>query len=132
MMDMVNGPLASSNQVDDMVFRFMPRERSLETFRQNRGFYSEIQYQLPSPPPRIRTTVRLMSGCQDDQLSYEGKDNGRFTEALKSVWGSGGFSGDYEQFHQRIVSEMPERQRSNHLVIGAANEGYDQQRPFTI
>lgn len=132
MMDMVSGPLASSNQVDDLVFRFMPRERSLETFRQNRSFYSEIQYQIPSPPPRIRTTVRLMSGCQDDQLSYEGNDNGRFTEALKSVWGNGEFSGDYAQFHQCIVSEMPEQQRSNHLVIGAANEDYDRQRPFVI
>ena len=78
------------------------------------------------------TTVRLMSGCQDDQLSYEGENNGRFTEALKKIWANGEFSGNYEEFHKLIVNDMPTRQTSNHLVIGAANEDYDQQRPFTI
>ena len=77
LMDMSTGPMSGSYEYEGSVYRFMPRERSRETYRENRSFYDEIQYQLPSPPPRIMTTVRLMSGCQDDQLSYEGENNGR-------------------------------------------------------
>lgn len=132
LLDMTTGPLASTNELDGLVFRFMPREQSQETFRKNKAFYDEIQYQLPSPPPRIRATVRLMSGCQDDQLSYEGKNNGRFTEALRSVWADAAFNGNHEQFHKIIVDNMPERQKSNHLIIGIPNEHWDSQRPFTI
>jgi hypothetical protein len=132
LMDMETGPLASTNKLDGLVFRFMPRERSLRTYRKNKTFYDEIQYQLPSRSPRIRATVRLMSGCQDDQLSYEGKNNGRFTEALRATWADAAFKGDYKQFHENIVADMPTNQNSNHLVIGTPNEGYDGQRPFTI
>ncbi|MGI9288944.1 MAG: caspase family protein [Pseudomonadales bacterium] len=116
--------------------RFMPRKPAIDTFKKNRDFYSNLQYQLPDPRPPIRATVRLFSGCQDDQLSsegeYKGVRNGRFTRTLKDLWADGQFRGNYNDFHKGIIAAMPETQQPNHLVVGEPSSDYDGQRPFTI
>jgi hypothetical protein len=76
--------------------------------------------------------VRLLSGCQDNQLSLDGTFNGLFTGQLLRVWSSGRFEGDYAQFHRAILARMPATQSPNHDVFGLENAGFDQQKPFTI
>lgn len=113
--------------------RAMPRNIAKETARKNRQFYADLQYALPSPRPEIRATVRLLSGCQEDELSYEAKNgSGRFTEALKQTYADGKFEGDYTAFHQAILEKVKEKQTPNHAVQGMPNEAFDKEPPFKI
>jgi hypothetical protein len=121
-----------------VVYRFMPDEVALRTYRRNAGFYDALQ---PERTPgsqgthrqaRVQATVRLMSGCQDNQLSADGTFNGLFTGMVLRVWSNGRFEGDYAAFHRAIVKRMPPTQTPNHFVIGAHNPTYASQAPFTI
>lgn len=113
-------------------YRYMPDDAAVRTYRSNKSFYDEIQRTLPKEAPEISATVRLLSGCQDDQVSLDGKFNGLFTGQLLRVWSSGSFEGNYRVFHDAIVSRMPASQTPNHLVIGAANEAFDAENVFQI
>lgn len=117
---------------DEAPARFMPRGVAVATFKKNYEFYDNIQFSLPDPRPPIRATVRLISGCQDDQKSRERDGNGDFTRALKALWAGGEFTGSYDEFYAAIRRSMPEIQQPNHLVFGKPDPAYDQQRPFTI
>ena len=110
----------------------MPRPIARSTARKNREFYADLQRQLPNPRPEIKATVRLLSGCQEDELSYEGRGNGRFTAALKRTYADGQFEGDYQSFHREIREQLKKKQRPNHMVRGAPNPDYDKENPFTI
>ncbi len=76
-------------------------------------------------------TVRLISGCQDNQTSGDGDINGLFTSRLLQVLEEG-FRGDYEKFHRAILHLMPETQTPNHWVVGRKDPGFDSQNPFEI
>ena len=133
----ISTDLRTAGQVvdPDEVFeqaRAMPRPVARATARKNRQFYMDLQRKLPNPRPEIKATVRLLSGCQEDELSWEGKGNGRFTEALKRTYADGSFDGDYESFHRQIRQQLKDKQRPNHMVRGVPNPGYDREHPFTI
>jgi hypothetical protein len=114
--------------------RAMPEEVALRTFRANRQFYGQLQ-QGPSAESvlsDLQVSVRLISGCQDSQVSLDGTFNGLFTGTLLKVWKEGAFDGNYGDFAKAIVARMPQTQVPNHFVVGAANPAFDGQRPFTI
>jgi len=113
-------------------YRFMPRSAARATQRRHRGFYAEIQQALPNPRRDLQTSVRLLSGCQDEQLSSELDGNGIFTRTLLTVWDEGRFSGDYAEFHREIIARMAPTQQPNHLLIGPRDPVFDGQKPFTI
>lgn len=124
-------PVSGAN-IHTPMFRAMPDEMALRTFRQNRTFYQNIMRGLPRDPSQIRATVRLISGCQDNQLSQDGTFNGLFTGTLLRVWAGGRFEGNYHQFHSRILRRMPPTQSPNHFVTGLPNPAFDSDRPFRI
>jgi hypothetical protein len=118
-------------------YRVMPDEVALRTYRQNAAFYDGLQQATArrsgvNETARLRATVRLISGCQDNQLSIDGTFNGLFTGMLLRVWNNGTFAGDYVAFHRAIVDRMPPTQTPNHYVIGAHEPGFAAQVPFTI
>lgn len=113
-------------------FRAMPKQVANRTYRRNREFYQGLQKGIPKDLPAIRATVRLLSGCQDNQLSLDGTFNGLFTGTLLDVWAEGAFRGDYAAFHRAILGHMPPTQSPNHFVIGASNPAFDGQKPFAI
>jgi hypothetical protein len=88
------------------------------------------------PKGNLRCSVRLISGCQDEQLSLDGPQNGRFTEELLAVWQNGRFDGDYSGFHRAIVNGIAldgtDAQTPNHMTIGVHDAAFDKQKPFTI
>ncbi len=112
-------------------YRCLSRKAALATFRANRDFYTTLQFELPRPHPPVKASVRLLSGCQDDQLSSENDENGRFTRTLAAIWGEG-FDGSYDELHREMRGRMPPEQQPNHLQLGERDEGFDRQRPFTI
>jgi metacaspase-1 len=128
----LNEPASAGHQGGRHVFRAMPDEVALRTYRKNRAFYDKLMSSLPKRAPSVRCTVRLISGCQDNQLSEDGTFNGRFTGTLLRVWDGGRFNGDYTAFHKAIRRRMPPYQSPNHFMIGVSDPDYDHQKPFTI
>lgn len=121
--------------------RLMPHRVATQTYRKNRNFYEKIGRSLQFADGDILNkelikplacSVRLISGCQDNQYSYDGFDNGRFTGALRRIWADGAFDGNYKRFHDEIVRLMPPEQTPNHWQIGRPNPAFDSQRPFEI
>lgn len=111
----------------------LPLDVQAEVNERDRAMYNTVQW-LAGPSHRqvIRASVLLISGCQDNQLSYDGNFYGQFTGTLLSVWDNGSFQGDYEQFHTAIVNQMPPDQTPNYFTTGVQNRGFEGQRPFTI
>jgi hypothetical protein len=116
-------------------YRYMPRQVAARTYRNKKDFYDEIQKSLPKAQvllDEIKATVRLISGCQDNQYSMDGEFNGLFTGTLLRVWDSGHFKGSYADFHRQIVRLMPSTQSPNHFLVGQPNPAFDAQGPFEI
>lgn len=120
---------------ESLRYRDMPPEISLRTYEQNRTFYDGLQAKTPGQVESIHdlaASVRLISGCQDNQLSADGTFNGLFTAKLKRVWNGGKFKGSYADFHAAIVELMPPVQTPNHYVVGPPDSAFDAQVPFQI
>jgi hypothetical protein len=119
-------------------YRFMPNDVALRTYRQNATFYDKLQGRRGQKARRggsksaLGASVRLISGCQDNQVSADGTFNGLFTGMLIRVWNRGRFKDDYTAFHREIVRRMPPTQTPNHFVIGAHNPAFARQAPFAI
>ena len=114
------------------VYRYMPPDTALRTYREHKTFYDKLGRSLPTMPQPTHATVRLLSGCRDDQTSADGPFNGLFTGTLLRVWGDGTFYGDYANFHAEIARRMPTTQQPCHSVIGEPSPEFDRQQPFTI
>ena len=115
-----------------------PRTRNLpddaqEADGQARGqLYRTVKAAASEPtPPSAR--VLLISGCQDNQLSLDGRKNGLFTQRLLEVWDSGRFNGaDYLELHRRILTMMPPQQTPNLYWATPRDPAFEAQYPFTV
>jgi len=119
---------------DGVRFRTMPPEIEQRTYRANRAFYDRILKNpaLKDSRDKVKASVLLISGCQDNQLSSDGNFNGLFTAHLLTVWNDGKFKGSYRKFHQAIVKQMPPDQTPNYYRVGSADSKFDALRPFTL
>lgn len=136
--------------------KMMPLSVGLRTYREHQQFYDNVQKnvakaagkaavadpdsvlaQLAVSPrltaiaKKFNASVILISGCQDNQTSLDGEQNGAFTEQLLKVWNHGNFSGNYAKFHAAIRAELPSSQTPNLFTLGAAAK-FLRQRPFTV
>lgn len=113
--------------------KFMPSEIASSTYINNKGFYDEILKNVKDVSSQnIQASVKLVSGCQDNQYSYDGTFNGQFTGALKRIWNGGMFSGNYFLFHKQIMNLLPSNQTPNYYNVGLLNQSFDNQKPFSI
>ncbi|MGQ7856803.1 caspase family protein [Pedobacter sp. WC2501] len=113
--------------------KFMPDEIAATTYFNHQEFYDNILKKIIGiDPENIKASVKLISGCQDNQYSYDGPFNGQFTGALKKVWNGGKFSGNYLSFHKQIMNLLPVDQTPNYYNIGQQNLPFDNQKPFLI
>jgi hypothetical protein len=111
----------------------MPPEFSSTTYYNNKEFYDKILEGVKNVDSKdIQASVKLISGCQDNQYSYDGTFNGQFTGNLKRIWNAGKFNGDYISFHKQIMNLLPPEQTPNYYNIGQQNPAFDDQKPFTI
>ena len=135
--------------------RLMPRSVALRTYRDHQGFYDKLQADLaraageaPVDPDealanvavsnrltaivdRFEPAVVLISGCQDNQTSMDGANNGAFTEQLLAVWRNGAFRGSYASFHAQIRMQLPPTQSPNLFTLGPAAR-FVRQPPFSV
>jgi metacaspase-1 len=129
-------PESATGIEDEFIYsRAMPRQAAIETTRQNRSFYSQIQAELPRPRPEIKAGIRLLSGCQEHEESFGSDECGRFTDAVRHLVGEQQFRGDYPSFHRELVAAVAKAmnpQTPGHAYIGRPDPDYDRQSPFQI
>jgi metacaspase-1 len=115
-------------------YRVMPEEVAVRVYQNNKKFYDPIlkRRNLAEALGTIKSSVLLISGCQDNQLSQDGTFNGLFTGMLKTVWNGGTFSGSYRRFHSAIGMKMPPDQTPKISMVGASNAAFMAQQPFAI
>ena len=136
--------------------KMMPLAVGMRTYREHQGFYDKLQKDVakvsgksaePDPDavlaqlavsPRLtaiakkfKPAVILISGCQDNQTSLDGDQNGAFTEQLLRVWNNDGYKGNYAKFHVEIKAGLPASQTPNLFVLGPAAR-FLKQQPFTV
>ncbi|MBK9315504.1 MAG: caspase family protein [Acidobacteria bacterium] len=136
--------------------KMMPLSVGMRTYSEHQAFYDKLQKdvarvagktkqvdpdsalaQLAVSPrltaisKKLKPAVILISGCQDNQTSYDGDHNGAFTEQLLHVWNNGAFKGNYAKFHASIVARLPPEQTPNFFTLGPATKFITQQ-PFTV
>jgi len=113
--------------------RMMPPAAAARTYAAHKRLYDGIQKLNPTAEKsKVRASVILISGCQDNQTSEDGDRNGLFTANLRAVWKNGAFKGTYQALRDRIAAQMPDTQTPNYFVVGARNPKFEAQTPFTI
>lgn len=78
---------------------------------------------------RIKASIILISGCQDNQFSYDGAQNGQFTGALLEVYDDGRFKLGYRDFRKAIVKRMPPDQTPQFLTMGRKDLDFERITP---
>jgi hypothetical protein len=135
--------------------KMMPPSVAMRTYEAHQAFYDKLQAEvakvgggariepddalaaltvsqrLTSIGKRFSARAILISGCQDNQSSYDGAHNGAFTERLLKVWNRGKFSGNYAVFHAQIKAGMPAIQSPNLFTLGPVAT-FMRQSPFSV
>ena len=113
--------------------RRLPFRIQADVYAKHKDMYDAIQDRLPQGDRvGVGATVLLLAACQDNQFAGESGDDGTFTLGLKIIWDEGKFRGYYKQFLDRIASLMPDSQTPNYFLVGAPNNVFERQTPFTI
>jgi hypothetical protein len=135
--------------------KMMPPSVAMRTYAQHKDYYDKLQADVAKASAgalvdpdealagvgvsnrltKIAKTFKaraiLISGCQDNQSSYDGDHNGAFTARLLTVWNRGNFDGNYATFHAHIRSGMPPDQTPNLFTMGRV-AGFLKERPFSV
>ena len=102
-------------------------------YKNNKIFYDKLQGIPVVDLSNIGASILLLSGCQDNQKSYEGfEDHGVLTERIIELWEGGTFKDSYKNFHKMICATMPQIQTPNLYLTGKANDDFMHQVPFSI
>jgi len=129
----ISEALARNARSKPPLAKAMPPEVVDAVKQQYRAMFETVQFLSGSSTRQtIEASVILISGCQDNQLSYDGDVNGQFTGTLLKTWQSGGFQGDYRRFHQAILQSMPPNQSPNYLTVGRPDPAFEAQKPFCV
>ena len=139
----VTRAIAANKNIDQMnsnidnqgkKYRFAPKNVITRTYKHNKTQYNKIlaNRNLKESEDKVKASVILISGCQDNQYSQDGEFNGLFTSNLLDVWKDGTFNGSYKRFHKTIIGQMPPDQTPNYYLVGTLDKKFEKQIPFTI
>lgn len=120
---------ATSRATTPSEVRRLPDEVAMWDNIQRRDIYAQAK--ADAADTDVTASVLLLSGCQDNQLSLDGRTNGLFTQWLRTIWNEGGFTGDYRDLHAQILENMPPTQSPNYYLVGAPNPAFEAEKPFT-
>ena len=113
--------------------RLAPPDKTLAAYMKNESMYRSLQSAASGAEQGpCAAGVILISGCKDNEVSWDGSANGLFTQTLKHVWNNGIFTGDYGTFHRSIKQYLVGRQSPNFFPVGTVSKAFREQKPFTI
>lgn len=127
------GPGSAARRKPSVASRRMPMDVEERTYAAHRRTYDRIQRSVaPRTSADVKATIELVSGCQDNQESLDGRVNGLFTEELLKAWGDGSFTGSVKKLRDVVSKRMPPTQTPNYYVVGAPNPAFLRSRAFSI
>jgi hypothetical protein len=128
--DMMN----TNTNINGVRYRFAPINIIRKTYRLNKFQYDKIlsNHKLKESEDKVKASVILLSGCQDNQYSQDGEFNGLFTSNLLDIWNNALFDKSYKRFHKAILRQMPPDQTPNYYLVGNTNKNFEKEIPFTI
>lgn len=120
---------------EDRVKSLSPSQAA-EVYQRNKELYDKLRKQIGAVKDsdlkaQLNASVILLSGCQDNEFSYDGPVNSAFTARLLAVWDNGKFAGTYRMFHQAIAAGLT-RQNPNLSPLGAGVQAQLEKKPFKI
>ncbi len=117
---------------NDLVEKKVPLEKSQEIQGNNMDFYKEILDNTPhvEDPDSMDASVLLLAACEDDEVTFDGRRNGRFTHTLKYVLGN--FPISSPQFIIDKISSYYEYPHPKITDYGAASNFRSKGNPFLI
>ena len=115
--------------------RTFDREVRERVLAHDKAFYDRISEQLKTNrlrPKDLKTSVMLMSGCRDDQVSMDDGTHGVFTKNLLEVWDQQ--KSRLRDYRELVVAvrERMSGQEPQINAIGRVNVDFVAERPFTI
>lgn len=121
-------------KVKPLIPKALPHAIAIKTFFDNRALYQEIRHDTRAARPALQASVIQISACQDAEETWDGTPNSVFTGILEKVWGSGSFSGNYRDFHQRLQAQAAAHGIRPNLFLpsGKPETAFLAQRPFKI
>lgn len=127
-----SGSMTRNAVDDDLVVRAIDERSANLLMRADPERYSRVRSGLETGG-EISATVKLISGCQDHQQSFEAKSlgHGQMTSALLALMEEGRAQ-CYADTHATILERMPKFQQPNLFEIGVENPRFDSEAPFTI
>ena len=125
-----------------IVSKNFPEEKAAEVYLAHKSFYDTAkQKAAPMKEKEVKATVKLISGCQDDESSYvlPEDENSLLTVEINKAWEAGQFIGTTAEFFDKVKAGVASQakknkiyQMPNYYTIGKENEAFDQQKPFGI
>jgi len=144
-----SGTVAKANpsgvEPDSPIFKkkLLSYDIAKDVYLKNKDFYSDLEkfYGIKDESGEaVKASVKLFGACQDSQVSYTMTfaKNSIFTEKLKEIWDNGKFTGNYEEFFDKIKNEvvaldfLPTIQTPNLFSVGTKSSDFDNGKPFEI
>lgn len=127
--------LADFLRESDLRSKEVPTDLARRINSRQADLYSTLQdkYKKNSKTEDIGASVRLFAACQDNQITFDGKDNGRFTSVIKDII----YSGEWQELTS--TQQFIERLRKayafptpNFYSYGADNLDFDYNFPLMI
>ena len=84
----------------------------------------------PAKKKRVKSSVILISGCADNQYSYDLEKNGMFTKVLLETLAAGVDKPGYSALRKAIVKQMVPQQTPQITYLGARNKQFEFSTPF--
>lgn len=111
--------------------RMMSNQRSAAVYKQNKALYEGIQSAVPTRgKSRVEASVVLISGCQDNQYSLDGDENGLFTGTLLRVLSGENVPTTLQSLRDYIARLMPPYQTPNFFKVGRTSAEFEGQNPL--
>jgi len=111
--------------------KWLPLAKSEQIYKNRKSLFDSIQ-QLAGPAEKqaVGASIILISGCRDDQVSYDGPVNGAFTTQVLRLWDNGSFRGTIRQFQEQASAALNGSQSPQYFLAGTVDRTFEQMRPF--
>ena len=110
--------------------RAIPSRVALANYQAEETTYRALKAALPNR--EATASVVLISGCQDNQIAWDGPRNGAFTGTVLRIWNGGHYYGTLPQFRDEVAKGLGPTQIPNYYRVGRMDLAWELRRPFTI
>jgi hypothetical protein len=117
----------------EMLPKWLPLPKAEAIYQNRKDLYDSLQQLAgPAEAAQLAASVLLISGCRDDEVSYDGPVNGAFTTQVLKTWDGGRFKGNFQQFQETVAAGLNGQQHPQLFPAGARDPAFEAMRPFAV